>query len=174
MFTSGSTQKKRSKDSNKSSTVKTEPSEDIEPTLDGDLELDDVKPDLSVLIDDEEEFAQAQQLPSSSDSLWAQIDGDDEEFSKALIDMDMEENPAEEKEERYKPFFTGGPSINSRVALPDPIPEQDKLSFEDNGNGKQGTRFVCPVCDVEFIASEVGMNSHVEAHFSGTFSSKLF
>ncbi|KAK4704754.1 DNA polymerase kappa, partial [Phenoliferia sp. Uapishka_3] len=109
--------------------------------------------------------------PASSDPLWAAIDGEDGD--SYLAELEQMDQDLEEEEEKYKPFFTAGPSLNSRLAMESlPAPERDRLAFgvrEDPEDTLGVRKLQCPVCDKSFLASEAAFSSHVNSHFGKSF-----
>lgn len=86
-------------------------------------------------------------LTSSEQELWKQVD-DGVEI-------------AEVEEERYKPFYTAGPSMNSRTPLASkPLAaKKDRISFESSSKGPTN-EWTCPMCEREFKGSETGFTRH--------------
>ena len=117
--------------------------------------------------------------PRSSDDLWNQLSP----FPDDAILPDRSETKREENlaaESHYKPFFTGGPSIDSRLELSLPVlaAPADRISFEkskstNKGKGKGKVKeemddeaimrdLECPICSLIFKSSVVGFGKHID------------
>ncbi|KAL8276381.1 hypothetical protein RQP46_011226 [Phenoliferia psychrophenolica] len=133
-------------------TVKLEP--DLEWEIDPE-EVEDLYADTMEVDDDH-------RPPASSDPLWAAIDGEDgDAYLAALESHDPEAEAKEhdvEEDEDYKPFFTAGPSMNSRLEVDVPAPEPDRLAFDS-------TATLCPMCNKNFAGSAAALQGHVDSHF---------
>ena len=134
---------------------------------------DDDKPAVNGQID-----ARANQ-PASSDPLWAAVGDDDVSFDFADEDTPIDTT--------YKPFFTGGPSLNSKRHMGDgPTPMEDRLSFESKKRSTDDDDIIfiddevpsgpleCPVCSRSFIGSTVALSAHVASHFDDEPGQYLF
>lgn len=147
-----------------------------EPFINGDLEEDDgdafdlfgADEDRKPQLDD---CGLKEKEPASSDPLWAAV-GFDEDVS---FDFDDEDTPIDTT---YKPFFTGGPSLNSKKHTGDgPTPMEDRLSFESKKRSTEDDDIIfvddevppgpleCPVCSRSFVGSTVALSAHVASHF---------
>ncbi|KAM0747038.1 DNA/RNA polymerase [Meredithblackwellia eburnea MCA 4105] len=127
------------------------------------LDMDDVK---------DEPDGDVKLPPSSGEAMWAELDGEDaDEFLAELAKADFgdgtvdEEGDGSEGEGRHKPFFTGGPSINSKLQVEMPVSDCDRLEF-----GKSGLE--CPICGKVFMGSEAAISAHVEEHFGSSQKSE--
>lgn len=111
--------------------------------------------------------------PASSDPLWAAVGDDDD--NELAFNFDDEDTPIDTT---YKPFFTGGPSLNSKKYTGDgPTPMNERLSFESKKRSTEDDDIVfvddetpsgplqCPVCSRMFVGSAIALSAHVASHF---------
>ena len=128
------------------------------------------------IIDDDEQETLIP--PRSSDDLWNQLSPlpPDPAADALLPPADgTTTDPDLASEFHYKPFFTGGPSLDSRIELSIPTlaAPADRISFGKNkGKGKamgpqkeeEGAMrdLECPVCSLIFKSSVVGFGKHID------------